>query len=341
MSEGNFLDKLITQTQTAKEQGVEDGFLMPGEIVALTPWEEDELKKKIGWEKGDPVPNMDLIKSAYAKVAFEELEQNALNQGDKTPEVLDFAKLPPKKQQEIKDFVKQAAATHERLLAAEKLTVEGAAPSINDAIMSAATGRVAELDFSGLEDSNPDQGKEPAPQHPEFCPNCRYDITKPDVIGEPTTAEAREFMMAMISGKRFTKEYPFFAGMFKVRFRTLSSHDTDLVIREVEKYFAATNEPITQVAYHRLLVDYRKLLALDSVQVQDNPPIPCTYEGWKANLKENTPSSLEDFKAYVQTKSFPNEPVYRQVMQSAVVFNMFIERLELRITDPNFYKGIE
>lgn len=200
--------------------------------------------------------------------------------------------LSPEKQQEIRDRIKNIAATstagaEQQAKKAEFARRESAVPGLGTA--SKVVEKSVEdfrAKFVGTQPPSTEMLAEmplappPAPKTPEptytpqatetgaagvtltNCPHCLWDLADPD-IPEPPYSDKLAFTQCFLGMRPFTKAYPILNGAAEVTFRTLTTREVDVVYKQAYKDKTDGKLP-TDYDYWERLNRYRMFLQIQS-----------------------------------------------------------------------------
>ena len=214
------------------------GRMMPK--VQLSETELADMLKVPGWQQGDPIPEgmADALAKVRAEIAAEPIAPPVPLD---TPPVMpsgyvDVATLSKEQQAEYAELGQFLAAAREanvRVTNEERMSVPGAGPGINDAILGNTT---IKLD---LEDDVTES--EPEPRRSKtadllglnsleisHCPHCHWQLSDPDVE-DPTPAERQRYLQSVLGLKPFDQIITLYGGAVEATFRELRPGELDAV----------------------------------------------------------------------------------------------------------------
>jgi hypothetical protein len=344
------------------------GFVDPGGVIIL-PSEKEELRRRFGWQEGDPLPANLAELVAAARREAEALRADALEPTlpvppdtppTKAPEPLEADELPPAKRREIAAALALAKQQAAELREAESLRPAQAPPGVADAI---AAGLATPQTPQTPPRATPPQA--PPPPEPlghaahaghaesatgagrlHECPFCGWDQARA-VEGEVTDQDRDAFRAVFfLPGQRFRKEYRLLRGALTVRFRGLTVAEESLAKRQIMADAVRDQEAKTARApadYEADFLLYLTCLALEYVAGQapgapggDELTVPPLADWDAAALAVEAPDTpLKAYAAQVVAAAMPVESARRVFVQTYSRFQLLLRRLEAESADPN------
>lgn len=224
--------------------------LRPGEVVMVDSEKKDLIP--IGWQDGDPVPPGLAAQIAKARQeAFDDVRSGRLPGFEnlsplKVPEAIPIDKLPPEKQAALR----QMMADWKEMVKNPQADLSGLHPSILQA-MKVAGETMGQKKYEVF-DSRKEKAAAPPPLPsapatevpppdgpaiesaalPPHCPRCGWDQKLPAAV-EPGSDDKANFLIAVMGGKPFVKQYRLFGGRIVATFRQFRSTDSDLVRQQL------------------------------------------------------------------------------------------------------------
>ena len=316
--------------------------LPPGEKIILTDAER-EFMEKAGWQEGDPIPDLSVFLTAVRseqEAATAKLAASGTQPPTQT--VVDFDGLSEEKQKEIMEAFNQAKTAQEE----EPVVPAGAAPGVAEAIHAAHSINegievVDDPSQNIDEDEDEDEDEESVTgvdiSEPRTCPHCGWDYA------EPGDNDKRLFLASVIGGTRFHKDVELFGGAVSVRYRTLTTEESDLALRQTSFDFRDGKVP-DQGEVYRVYTNYRMAMAITSITtpsvVHDLPEL-ADIEWDKPPEGEDEQTALPILEARLNDTVLSSESMRRVVGLEHQRFQRLVERLEARVDDPDFWKGTE
>lgn len=282
--------------------------------------------------------------------------------GSRPEKIVDIDELPPEKQQELREFAAKAGRAQLSAAELEKLIRPGMNPSVADAIRQAGGGETqgrprfeAESVMDQLREkvaakAPPSQDEEePAPAEPKHehasgqCPRCKWDLgsEKPP---EPSSDDMAVFLAAILGDNRFVKSYKLFGGKLGVAFRSLTTQQGDLVLKQLAQD-SQRGLVADRADFMRLFWDYRLCLSLlwyevDTDRTDAAEAVDQYLEGMFGDGDATPlPTLLQRMQ---RCAPLNEETVWRLVSQTyRNRFQALLDGLEYKANDPSFSDAIE
>jgi hypothetical protein len=178
---------------------------------------------------------------------------------------------------------------------------------------------------------------------PKICPRCNYDCNH-EFTATPTEEDRKNFLVALLSQKRFTKLVPIFNTGLTITFRTLTSKEAMLVFEQLT-YDTKAGRVNTQAEYLAKLMDYRMCLSVEAIRAKDGRVLAQVPELFDipydppASGERETP--LVPMLSYITTDVLTQEPIRRVAGQQQRQFQRIVETLEAQAAEPSFWQGID
>jgi hypothetical protein len=324
------------------------GRMMPK--VQLSETELADMMKVPGWREGDPIPEG--MADALAKVRAE-IEATPIVPPVPldTPPVMpagyvDVATLPKERQAEYEELGQFLAAAREanvRVANEERMSVPGAGPGINDAILGNTT---IEID---LEDDVTEP--EPTPKRSKtadllglnaleisHCPHCHWQLSDPDVE-DPTPAERQRYLQAVLGLKPFDQIITLYGGAVEATFRELRPGELDAVFMAAFSRQAEDPENDARAQTFAEWVDrYRLCLQLTHLRLGDQPMVlPKDLNGWKLDATVSDVDAVRAAADSVFSTVVNTESLGRAMMAALGRFCRLVAKLEVSADRPDFW----
>ena len=324
------------------------GRMMPK--VQLSETELADMMKVPGWREGDPIPEG--MADALAKVRAEiEATPIAPPVPLDTPPVMpsgyvDVATLPKERQAEYEELGQFLAAAREanvRVANEERMSVPGAGPGINDAILGNTT---IEIDLE-------DDVAEPAPEPKRsktadllglnameitHCPHCHWQLSDPDVE-DPTPAERQRYLQAVLGLKPFDQIITLYGGAVEATFRELRPGELDAVFMAAFARQAEDPENDARAQTFAEWVDrYRLSLQLTHLRLGEQPMVlPKDLDGWKTDASVSDVDAVRAAADSVFSSVVNTESLGRAMMAALGRFCRLVAKLEVSADRPDFW----
>lgn len=260
-----------------------------------TPWVEECLSK-VGWKKGDPIPGgmgeyvaaiLDHLKlkktSKNVKDIFNIDEVKASVQGAirAVYEVKHADEVAKEKAKELMgDNVDFSNPLMKKLYdaavrASEKAIKENVQPDQETKVISPEEANTVMKDTAAIVITQAEEKKSEPVNSVKICPCCGIDLTQPYEPVKITDADKRAYLMHVVGGARFYKEFPLWGGMATVILQTTTPEEEELFNEYYSQY---TSEYRSTGDFNRLTQHYQKcrlavLLKEITFTVPNTPPI--------------------------------------------------------------------
>lgn len=329
----------------------------PGQLL-MHESEVDDLAP-FGWQPGDPVPPdfADKLTAARKEVEADirsgrfEDEQGNPTAGPpplRMPKEIPVSMLPPAKQQELADMLREYkdVAPQLRAAQADQMRLSELEPSVQNAIrqaMQADNVDDGEKVAGGAESPPAEEGDHERTEEPTGqCPHCLRDLTtKPP---EPEPDDLINFVGAILGQQRFIKRYEFLGGRLAVVLRQPTSAEASLLAEQVSTD-QRDGRILNMEDMLRLGFGYRLVLSLQTVHlggraIDVGKAVDAEIQRPGVAGAENT--SLPRLLTTIQKKPpFDNEGVWNMLLQAGRQFGELTKILQDRADKPDFWKAIE
>jgi hypothetical protein len=173
------------------------------------------------------------------------------------------------------------------------------------------------------------------------CPNCQHDLSQP-ADPEPDESDRRAFL-SMLAGGRFTKEYAFYEGMVRVKFRSLLTPEIAAIESQL-KVDAEADSKMTLFEMRRLSSIYWRVLSVAELTITGQPKVtvpPLAEIPWDRPTHAAPGSTvLPTLVTRFHESVWPSESVFNVVNEAFQQFKKLMKRMEDLRTDPGFIRGI-
>lgn len=308
-------------------------------LTAGVPYYSDDTKRQlsaVGWTEGDQLPPnfsevlaamRDEVAAESAK-AITELPTAMPNYKPPVSKVVDITTLPVEKQNEIRDWLAGYKNDVETLNAAPPQPVPP--PPQQSPAQPAASQPVA---------ATPTTDEAATTIVPQtHCVRCHWPTTSPFKV-EATEEDKRRFIIAILGGERFHKEYELLGGVVKVKLRSLTVDEVTMLNVQLG-YMVQTGQIVGSLEYATHGMLFRTALGTTELKagphtLYNSKPIS-EYETEKIADPTKLVAYLADF-----TKSLKTENTVRLVSKAYREFQQLVELLEEMTDRPDFWKGID
>jgi len=323
-------------------------------LPVARPFLLDETKKQlqaVGYIDGDPLPpnlaekltqmREEVASTRKAEVAAGIADLPNTMAGYKSPVMgppVDITSLPQEKQNEIREWLQGFKADVETIQSAPQNTTEPrpASQPQPQAPEPAASETVA----------TPGQQLEQLLPVNLQCKRCGWPTDQPFEVA-PTEDDKSRFVISVLGGTSFQKEYELFAGKATLRLRSLTVAEVTAI--NMQLGYMVRNGIITgqlEYALHNMLFRTSlgvEFLGVGAVIIFQLPP-----EIVVAAIRKPTPEDAESvghptrLSTYMKefTDALKTETTVRIVSSTYRNFQRLIELLEAMTDSENFWKGI-
>ena len=209
--------------------------------------------------------------------------------------------------------------------------VRQAAPPTDSPALDPDLVPVAEVKFEGPAST----GAAPTPS--VLCDHCGWGAGRPDPT-EPTEVDKYDFLAAMLGGTRFIRTFSLLGGALSGSFRTRTCAESDEVIRQIAADNAAGRAVPGAASYFQLYVRYTLAMSLDSIVsgLGKAASIPVFADVPVDPGVEKLPALVDR----IEGKLLVASQVRYAVAGAFEEFERLVAKLEVRMSDPDFWRGI-
>jgi hypothetical protein len=338
--------KAAPSAQTVAEAPVNQLPFPPGEKMRLMP-EEIDFLKSAGWQEGDPVPDLKAFMASVAKEqakAVSDLETSGATPS--APEMLNFEDLPPEKQQELTQAFEELRETQEVQPIQAPPAPEMAAPGVAEAIEVASQEDGLEVVDDPSQAVEPEVTPEPDPTGVRLpasrsCDHCGWDLNN-KLVPVTTNTDKRDFLASILGGTRFYKDVHLFGESVTVRYRTLRTEEADIALQQASFDFRDGKIP-DQGEFYRIFTNYRLAMSIEQISTPGAVHIvPAIGDiEWDVPAQgEPAQTAAPALEAWLHANVLASESMRRVVGLEHQRFQRLVEKLEARVDDSDFWKGI-
>lgn len=316
--------------------------------------------EQFGWRANDPIP-ADLG-------AFMLQVKESLPPSSRIDVMIDKDQMKEEDVEKIKTLLKQAKET--LLKKSKEEEFEKEAENMTDSVREAlakfsaaseteteiiddrepAPEKAAQTDEAPTPESTDDKPAEP-PVDPDitppmaifpFCPRCGWDMAqKYDV--EVTENDKEDFLITVLGGGRFKRDYELMGGKMILRFRSMLADENFLVQRQL-LLDQNENGILSEAEWFVKLFEYRMACSLEAVYDANKKPIMLVPElhEFKVESKPDKPNQtpLVAARDYVHSKVLAHEVTRRLAAAHLRRFQRLVESMEAMALEPSFWNGI-
>jgi hypothetical protein len=174
---------------------------------------------------------------------------------------------------------------------------------------------------------------------PITCSHCGWPVDDRDKT-DPTETDKNVFVAATLGQQRFVKTYQLLGGKFTVTFRSLTTNESDLVIKQLVKDWndAKISGPSQSVAE---ALRYQMNLALAQIESETGLTTLPTLDEYTFDEPEKGATILVEFNTNLQNTVLKNEPTRRIIAKAYGHFIDTLSKLEAMAETPDFYQASE
>lgn len=308
-----------------------------------TPYYSDDTKRQlhaVGWTEGDPLPPnfgealaaiRDEISQETAK-AYADLPEKMAGYVPPTNKIVDITTLPPEKQKEIRDWL----AGYRNDVA----TLAAPQPEIQQAPQPIAQPPVAAPQPVVEQQVPPTTSSDTVSIAPTHCARCQWPVSSPfNVVA--TEQDKQQFLISILSGESYRKEYSLLGGTVRLRLRSLSIPEVTAI--NLQLGYMVRNGLISgnlEYGLHNML--FRTVLGIEELKAGAHVlHTQTTLDAFATTHKPvgEHPTVLPEYTEIV-TKALKSEPVVQIVNKTYREFQRLIELLEEKTGEQAFWNGI-
>ena len=318
--------------------------------------------EQFGWRVNDPIP--DDLGALLLQI------RDRLPPSKRVDVLVDAALMTEDDIEKIKDSLKNAkivARKKEQKDAIEQQT-EGMAPAVAEAYKKMLeTQIVDDRETLAAESPAPEPAaEEPAKQVDEetkppeeelppptgdvdgpmvilpFCPRCGWNMQQKFDV-EISDADKEDFLVTLLGGNRFTRDYELVGGRMVVRLRSLLADENFLIQRQLLLDQNA-GEIFSEAEWFLRMSEYRLACSLEAIL--DGTGKPIVLNPVLADVKFTPPedkpnqTALPTARQFVNTKAVAHEVTRRLISTHLRRFQRLVEALEAMALEPSFWNGI-
>lgn len=176
---------------------------------------------------------------------------------------------------------------------------------------------------------------------PAFCPRCDWDMRRAYEV-EISPVDKENFLVTILSGTRFKRDYTILNGKYTVIFRTLLAEENKKIHRQLVLEQKA-NEFFSDTEWFLRFFEYRLACSVESIIINDKvvaliPELDeLTGNPLPAKLDDPSLPGLLRLHSYVIKELLGAEVVRRLVSKQFREFQRLYEALEAMALEPNFW----
>lgn len=313
-------------------------------LKASVPYFSDDTKRQlraVGWQEGDPLPPnfgealaalRDEVAQETAK-AYADLPEKMAGYVPPTSKVVDITTLPLAKQQEIRDWL----AGYRNDVA----TLAAPQPEVQQPLVQAPAQPATQPAAQPIQPPT-----QPAPEadavsiSPTHCSRCQWPVNSPfNVVA--TDQDKQQFLISILSGESYQKQYDLLGGTVRLRLRSLSIPEVTAINLQLG-YMVRAGIISGNLEYglHNML--FRTVLGVAELKAGLNVLYTRTSLDAFATTHQPAgehPTVLPEYTETV-TKALKSEPVVQIVNKTYREFQRLVELLEEKTGESAFWNGI-
>jgi hypothetical protein len=261
-------------------------------------------------------------------------------------EAKEFAKQRDQKEQfeqETENMDESVRALYSQLQENEPEIIDDRETAATDEKMedepSAADTAVTEPVVAAAE---PEEGIIPPMAILPFCPRCGWDMQqKYDV--EVTDADKEDFLVTILGGARFTREFELMGGKMILKFRSMLADENFAAQRQL---LLDQNAGLimSEAEWFLRLFEYRMACSLAAVYDANRKPLVIVPElsEFKVETNDDNPgqTALPAAREFVHSKALSHEVTRRLAATHLRRFQRLVEAMEAMALEPSFWNGI-
>lgn len=307
-------------------------------LASGRPYLSDSTKKQlqaVGWTDGDPLPpdfaqKLTELRSQMLAEARQEIADLPQKMAGYVPPVatapVDITTLPKEKQDEIRQWLssfKEDVQLVEEVKSSPQLPPQQAQPQVQD-----------QIPVQDIPEPTP-------PRAPHICQRCRWPEDVPfDLV--VSDEDKRQFVIAILGGTRFSKQYNLLGGSLQLRLRSLTLQEVAMLNQQLGYMVrgGVINDNLEYLNYNMLF-----RTAMGTVQLAAGKDVKYTATSVETWTPPDDGTPTEDptpLQKYLKmfTDSLPSESLMKIVSKTYREFQRLVELLEEMTNDTDFWKGI-
>lgn len=181
----------------------------------------------------------------------------------------------------------------------------------------------------------------PPPQPAGLCPCCGWNQAKPYESPELDITDQRGYLIYVLGGPAFTKEYKLWNGRCTVTFQTLDSQTEELFTEQYSKDYSSGVINIPLIAQRRYAI-YHTALAIKRFYYDPKlqltpPPVPSIWSD--SFTPEDGKTRLARYMSEWFYKSVVSIELQNELLTKWREFNQLVNRLQQELYHQDFWGG--
>jgi len=175
-----------------------------------------------------------------------------------------------------------------------------------------------------------------------FCPRCGWNMQQKFDV-DVSDRDKEDFLVTLLGGNRFTRDYELAGGRMVVRLRSLLADENFLIQRQLLLDQNA-GEIFSEAEWFLRMAEYRLACSLEAIL--DSTGKPTVLNPVLADVKFTPPAdqpnqtALPAARNFVNTKALAHEVTRRLISTHLRRFQRLVEALEAMALEPSFWNGI-
>lgn len=174
-----------------------------------------------------------------------------------------------------------------------------------------------------------------------FCPRCGWDMQQKFEI-VPTDKDKEDFLIALLGGQRFKKQYELFGGKMLVTFRSMLAEENKAIYRQLV-IDQQVKKIETEAEWFVQMMDYRLACSFEEISTNTGKLVSSLPE---VQLVSPLPVNDDDNPLVQQLRALNKDVLAQEVTRRLVGshlrrFQRLLETLEAQALEPSFWNGIE
>lgn len=303
--------------------------------------------KSVGWEEGWKIPGglkeyfagvFDALGLPHSSESLQHvvgLQEVQLTLQKKIQRVYEKEHAEEIAQQQVKDLLGDTSGINGEIL--ETLKQGAIEAAVKRSEIPAPEEKKEEEDFSDLE--TPEPKAPPKPQR-AYCPCCNWDLSQEYHTVEKDPDDARNFLLYVLGGPSFKKEFTLWNGLCTVTFQTIGNAEEELFSEQYGIDYAENKMNISSLVQHNFN-KYHLALSLYSIKfhgAKQDTEIPSIWSPMFDPVEGK--SRLRQFmeKWYnVHIKSFELQKMLFDLLMD---FNHYVDSLSKELYRKDFWTGV-
>lgn len=312
-----------------------------------------EALKSVGWDEGSKVPGglpnyfnevLEYLKipKNYTSIAtamkYEEVTKTLENAIRMTKEIEDAENIVEGK---LTDLLGDVVENNEASLEIRRGAKEAFVQQMKEQEMQAVTEDFSDLETSDKSIEEPASPVPDTPPAPIICPCCKCDLTIDYTPPKVTEAEQRKYLIYILGGPAFKKEYKLWNGLITVTFAATGPREEDLYAELYAMEYKAGLLSVPSLS-SRKFNQWHVALSLSNLEyAPELQKAPLTVPSIWSSLFDPDPDTprLKKFIDKWYSKTITNLETQYSLVAAWLEFNELLIRLQQELYNQDFWKG--